>query len=1087
MPDYNLGTAHGTVEVDYDGKGVKQARTDADNLGKTYEETGRRVKSAADLMEDEQRQLAAAVRQLQMEVSRAAAQEAAAQARVAAAEENLNQIRGESAASIQRLHAAQKQLIDSQNRAVAAADRLKVSQSALANAQDRLSRIRPKVDIDVDRSKFDDIINRLRNIDANTKKSAFGLNAFSGRLRAIAALAALASPSIAGLGVSLAALAGVAGVAAGALAGLLAVAGTLATAFSGIGEVFKEAGKQQKGAGQSAQQLADQQRAAARQIEQAIRSVRNAYEQLDRAREDAAITAQQVARQVIAAERGLRDAQTDAIRAQRDLNRARQDAVRQLEDMRSALTGGALDERQAIIDVQRAQEDLQKTLADPTASDLDRQQAILNLEKQQHALEETRKQNQRLAQDSEAAAQAGVEGSDRVVDANENVRDSMEALGDAQLVLREAVREGARQQLDAFRAVRDASEQVIEAQKDLEDAYANAASVASSAGAGMADAMARISPEARELVSAILDQSKAWEQVKFAVQDALFAGLAEEVAPLANDWLPLIRKGLVGIAEALNIVIKDFIEFFKTADAQNDVAEIFENTRRAVEELGPALRNILEIFLDLSVVGSRFLPELAAKVSNLTQRWKENAQASRDSGGMEDWIRGGIEATRDLIALLGNLGSIVATIFLAFDQEGGSALQILVDMTQRLEDFLNSAEGQTILKELGMVLAELARVITDVLLAAIKALAPAFVTLGPLFRDFVTIVGKELVAAFELLEPLLTAFAKVIEFLGPGIVPVVASMYALNKAVGAATKAWAAFNTVLKGNPFILIASLVIALVFLIIDNWDSIRPKLEAIWLWIQFKAEEIWNKINSAIIEPVKNAVQTVQDFFSVLRDFVVSKWNQLKHDVGLIIDTFVGNFTRTISDGVQKARDFFSNLPGNILNALGNLGNTLVNAGMDLIRGLIDGIGRMIGRLWDKVESIADTISNVFSAALSIFSPSKVFAEFGRFTMEGYIVGLDDMESKVIGRVLEISAQIKDAGEPEQPTITPGDFPPGFFGGAGTAMTTGAPPAEIHIGTLELHVAGNLDPTNPVQFRKTMTRIRDEIRKVENQERK
>src|SRR5919197_4133266 len=103
MADYNLGKAHGTVKVDYDGRGVRQADDDLNDLGRTSEETSHKITSSTETSSRDYDTLAAAAKRLEQEVARAAAAEVAAHARAAAAHEHLVAVQNDSTASAQQL------------------------------------------------------------------------------------------------------------------------------------------------------------------------------------------------------------------------------------------------------------------------------------------------------------------------------------------------------------------------------------------------------------------------------------------------------------------------------------------------------------------------------------------------------------------------------------------------------------------------------------------------------------------------------------------------------------------------------------------------------------------------------------------------------------------------------------------------------------------------------------------------------------------------------------------------------------------------------------------------------------------------
>lgn len=79
----------------------------------------------------------------------------------------------------------------------------------------------------------------------------------------------------------------------------------------------------------------------------------------------------------------------------------------------------------------------------------------------------------------------------------------------------------------------------------------------------------------------------------------------------------------------------------------------------------------------------------------------------------------------------------------------------------------------------------------------------------------------------------------------------------------------------------------------------------------------------------------------------------------------------------------------------NAVGDFlgGLDLAEMGSNIIEGLIDGIINMGPNMLKAVTGIADAAINAAKSALGIASPSKVFADIGGYTAEGFAVGVDD----------------------------------------------------------------------------------------------
>jgi phage-related protein len=113
--------------------------------------------------------------------------------------------------------------------------------------------------------------------------------------------------------------------------------------------------------------------------------------------------------------------------------------------------------------------------------------------------------------------------------------------------------------------------------------------------------------------------------------------------------------------------------------------------------------------------------------------------------------------------------------------------------------------------------------------------------------------------------------------------------------------------------------------------------------------------------------------------------------------IVGTVAGAFGK-MKDGIVSAWNnvigWIKGIPGAIMSALGNFGTMLLNAGKDLLTGLWNGITGAASWLWGKIKSFfADLLPGWVQDMLGISSPSKVFAELGRFTMHGFAEGITD----------------------------------------------------------------------------------------------
>lgn len=84
---------------------------------------------------------------------------------------------------------------------------------------------------------------------------------------------------------------------------------------------------------------------------------------------------------------------------------------------------------------------------------------------------------------------------------------------------------------------------------------------------------------------------------------------------------------------------------------------------------------------------------------------------------------------------------------------------------------------------------------------------------------------------------------------------------------------------------------------------------------------------------------------------------------------------------------------------IDGLGDCGTALYSAGENLVKGFCNGISSALSWVGDKAREIASKAKSAAEAALGIKSPSRVFMEIGRYTTEGFAVGLDKYAKNVI----------------------------------------------------------------------------------------
>lgn len=555
-------------------------------------------------------------------------------------------------------------------------------------------------------SALDRLLTNVRQLDRYQKRTAMMAAGYS-----------LLGVAIAGVIGPLSSMVGTLAQASGMLATLPAMVGAalggiagLAIGLNGIGKAFTAAGASGGSAGRD---MADAMEDAERAVTRAYRGIRDA-------------------------ERNVVMSHRDAKRAQEDLTKARKDAVDQLDDLNNRLNDAALNEEGAVLAVARAKQRLQETLRDNKASQLDIAEADHAYRSAVDSLNDLRVENSKLAEETKAANEAGVEGAEGVIAAKEGIE-------------------------EADYQVLKATEALEEAHWALDDALESVADSFAGGSAGIdpfAEAMARLSPNAREFVLAMKALGPAWTDLRLATQDALFEGMGASVTTLAKRQLPVLKDGLVGINTALNTGIRASLAEFSSELAADDFGVFLTNATTGAQGLAGAFRPLSRMWMDLNVVGSEYLPRMGRAIEEVTTKWSHQINIARQTGDLNAIIDNGIQAWGRSMRGLRDVGGILMGTMGAASASSQPFMEGLSNSLSETNQWVNSFDGQSSIADFFgsatnalsaamPVFQAVGGVIANGLLPAIESLV---VGVGPGLTEFVTSFGTGLSNALPAIE-----------------------------------------------------------------------------------------------------------------------------------------------------------------------------------------------------------------------------------------------------------------------------------------------------------------------------------------------
>lgn len=459
------------------------------------------------------------------------------------------------------------------------------------------------------------------------------------------------------------------------------------------------------------------------------------------------------------------------------------------------------------------------------------------------------------------------------------------------------------------------------------------------------EATEKLAPAARDFARAVRAAQPEFDALQRSVQDELFANLAGEVDRLADILLPRFQRRLTAIAAEFSDVALEFTSFITSARTLSDVDRLMERTRKSTDIFTSAIQPLLRGLRDVGAVGAEFLPQLAADVSVASIRLGDFIARARDSGALQEFIQSGIDSTKLLISTFGNLGRAVGGVFRASRTAGGGFLETLEELTQRLDDVINSVDGQETLveffgaarqvgKDLLPVLGEIARIIG-------RDVAPLLADVGSNVLPAVTRTISNLGGALRIATP------GIVEF----------------------SDGFGDFLDMLNSEGVLdTVGELANVLGTGLADGLREVAPILGEIIVKLGSELTRLLPELIPAVAdfansfgELLKPALDLVGIIGNVVTDVVLPSLTRLADTLTPIIRTVVSNIETTLLPLLPDIEAAFSEMIDNVGPILDDLGEGLVEA-LELVAKTAPDAIRSLGELLEGLEPVIATLGPV-----------------------------------------------------------------------------------------------------------------------------
>lgn len=478
--------------------------------------------------------------------------------------------------------------------------------------------------------------------------------------------------------------------------------------------------------------------------------------------------------------------------------------------------------------------------------------------------------------------------------------------------------------------------------------------------------------------------------------------MGEAAVTLATPLMTLVQAAqplVATFAGWLNLWAGNIAGMVASAEASGRLAGFFERTHGVASQLANILGNLATGLFNIFAGGADMGQGVLDSLDRITQRFADWTSSVEGSDAISDWfdrVQPTVDALgrlfSDTFALIGRVLGDSATTAAPFVDS------IRTDLLPAVEGIATSVSGPFMesLIQLGSTVGALAPLILGSTGALTVFLELLNLILTPMVWLTTNVPGAA--TAIATLAGAFGLFTAVSWIVGlfTGIGGAIAGMVgfvggAIPAVLGLAAALWTVIAPLL---PIIAGVAAVIAIGYLLVTHWDTIKEAASAVWQWIQgvFHAgvefvkgvivdvigflagswaaivgtvQGAWAAVHGAITGAIGGAVDFVQGMVSGVIGFLAGAWSSIVGTVQGAWSQIVG----AVSGAISEVIGVVSGLPGRVLGAIGDMGSLLYNAGRRVISGFIDGIKSMIGNVGSAIGGVVGKVKGFLP-----FSPAK-----------------------------------------------------------------------------------------------------------------
>ena len=490
--------------------------------------------------------------------------------------------------------------------------------------------------------------------------------------------------------------------------------------------------------------------------------------------------------------------------------------------------------------------------------------------------------------------------------------------------------------------------------------------VAEGDAAALEKAMAKLAPSAQAVVREVQALKPVWDALRLDVQQRLFEGLNSTINLLGNTYLPVLRTGMGQVATSLNEMAKLSAEALLEPSTVASLGTVFANTSVMIDNMGGALGNVIAGIINMAGAGSVWLDRWTQGADTASISFLKWTQSAEGQQKVNEWIERGALVLEQLGAILANLWQTAGGVWTAMNAGSGGVLENLIQLTQRMNEWVNSAQGQ------------------ETLIALFNMLHQIFNALVPIIGTIVLFVGQLATWFGQLPAPVQSALASFIAFslvfgkilsLGAPVIGFLIKYRTeiatvggwigklggwVGTAIGWIVRLGATFmaqavriaaSWLIAMGPIGWVIAAVIALVALIIYNWDTVKAWTIAAWTAITSWLSTAWNAISTT----ATTVWGAITGFFTTIWNNILMVWNTIWGVIGGVVTTIWNAIVTTITTAWEVIKTIFITHIAIMLAIFFSIWNPI----WALIQFIWNGIVAFLTMVWNGIVSLATTV--------------------------------------------------------------------------------------------------------------------------------